>query len=177
MNPLRNLPPALLLVAAGLLFAPTTLASAEEATVVYLVRHAEKAKDIPEDPRLISAGALRATELASILRDAGVDHLHSSDLLRTRRTAEPLADRLRLPLELYNPQDLPALAEKLLATQGRHLVSGHSNTTPELVRLLGGAPGEAIDEQGEYDRLYVVVIPPGGPVTTILLRYGEPYGE
>jgi hypothetical protein len=29
------------------------------------------------------------------------------------------------------------------------LVAGHSDTTPELVELLGGEPGTAIDESGD----------------------------
>jgi hypothetical protein len=51
-------------------------------------------------------------------------------------------------------------------------VVGHSDTTPELVGLLGGDPGAPIDEPTEYDRLYVVTLGPDGTVTTVLLRYG-----
>ena len=36
----------------------------------------------------------------------------------------------------------------------RHLVVGHSNTTPPLVELFGGDAGPPIDEASEYDRLY-----------------------
>jgi hypothetical protein len=39
--------------------------------------------------------------------------------------------------------------------------------------MLGGEPGPAVDERGEYDRLYVVTVGPDGTVTTTLLRYGE----
>jgi len=48
------------------------------------------------------------------------------------------------------------MAAKLKATPGRHLVVGHSNTTPQLTELLGGDGGEPIVEATEYDRLYVV---------------------
>lgn len=49
---------------------------------------------------------------------------------------------------------------------------GHSNTTPELVSILGGEPGPPIDEASEYDRLYVLVPAPEGDTVTIRQRYG-----
>ncbi len=155
--------------AAVLLAASNT--DAEPRTVVYLVRHAEKMLDAGSDPPLTRQGLEHAAALAEILEDARITHIHSSDLLRTRRTAQPLADRLGLPISTYDPRDLGALVTKLRSTPGRHLVSGHSNTTPEVVRLLGGAPGEEIDEPTEYDRLYIVVLEEDGSATTILLRY------
>ena len=64
----------------------------------------------------------------------------------------------------------PELAAALLSSPGRHLVVGHSNTTPELVGLLGGDPSSPIPED-EYDRLYVVRHQPGSDATTLLLRF------
>ena len=61
-------------------------------------------------------------------------------------------------------------------TGGRHLVVGHSNTTPSVVELLGGDPGSKI-EKTEYDRLYIVTIGADGAVSTLLIRYGAPYVE
>ena len=142
--------------------------------VVYLVRHAERAEDGTNDPPISQAGEARAQELAFILEDAGIDHVHSTDLQRTRQTGAPLVEAAGLAVQVYDPSDLPAFAAALKATAGRHLVLGHSNTTPDLVAALGGDPGDPIDES-EYDRLYVVVIPARGPVSTVLLRYGAPY--
>jgi len=56
---------------------------------------------------------------------------------------------------------------------GRHLVLGHSNTTPQLVEALGGEPGAPIEEM-EYDRLYIVTLM-DGRTSTVLLRFGSPY--
>jgi hypothetical protein len=42
-----------------------------------------------------------------------------------------------------------------------------------MVARLGGKPYGAIDEKGEYDRLYVVTVDASGEATTVLLRYGE----
>jgi len=139
---------------------------------VYLVRHAEKLL-VKDDPGLTEWGHKRAETLAEILRDADVKHIHSSDYIRTRDTAAPLAERLGLDVQLYDPSDLPALADKLKSMGGVHLVVGHSNTTPPLVDLLGGDGGEPINEASEYDRLYVV-IRKDGKLTSQLIRYGPP---
>ena len=148
--------------------------TAEEPLVVFLVRHAEKV-DEGEDPELNAAGRERAGVLAGILRDAGIGHVHSSDFIRTRNTASPTAAVFGLELEIYDPGDLVSLVEHLRATGGRHLVVGHSNTTPGVVELLGGTPGSEIDEPGEFDWLYVVTISAGGEASTVLMRYGDPF--
>jgi phosphohistidine phosphatase SixA len=140
--------------------------------VVFLVRHAEKV-DSSRDPELSGAGTKRALELTNLLRDAGIDHVLSSDFKRTRSTATPLAEALGLEVGLYDPRDLPALVARLRADGGRHLVVGHSNTTPAAVELLGGEPGAEIDEADEYDRLYILTIATSGEVSTVVLRYGE----
>lgn len=139
--------------------------------VVFLVRHAEKASD-GSDPGLTPEGLRRAEQLAEVLRGAGIDRVHSTDYRRTRMTAEPTARLLEREVELYDPRALPTLVVRLHEAGGRHLVVGHSNTTPALVSLLGGEPGEPIDEEREYDRLYVVRVGEEAPVETILLRYG-----
>ena len=149
------------------------LAAAASDSVYFLVRHAEKADD-GHDPSLSPAGEFRARELADLLRDAGIDRVHSSDFIRTRDTAAPIAERLGLVTELYDPGHLPVLAERLQSSPGRHLVIGHSNTTPRLAELLGGDPGVPIDEEHEYDRLYVLKRGGDGAVITVLLRYGTP---
>jgi phosphohistidine phosphatase SixA len=142
----------------------------------FLVRHAEKA-DQSEDPPLTEEGRARAEGLARMLRDAGVDRVYSSDFERTRDTAAPLAGGLGLEVELYDPNALADLAQALLASPGRHLVVGHSNTTPELAGLLGGDPGPPIPED-EYDRLYVLLHRPGQGTSTIVLRLAPgPDGE
>jgi phosphohistidine phosphatase SixA len=147
------------------------------ATVVYLVRHAEKAsggKDGDKDPGLTEAGRARALALARTLGDAGIGAIHSTDFKRTRQTAAPLAERLGIAVRTYDWDELQALSAAMRAAGGRHLVVGHSDTTPELVGLLGGEPGPAIDEPSEYDRLYIVTIGPDGAVASVMLRYGAP---
>lgn len=163
---------------------PCRLAAQNE-TLVFLVRHAERADDGPaenrmamdphmaEDPPLSVAGAERAALLAEMLSDAGITHIHSTDYRRTRETAEPTAYAAGIDIALYNAADLAGFAEELSSTPGRHLVVGHSNTTTALVEALGGDPGVPI-ESLEYDRLYLVSFSDAGP-RTILLRFGAAF--
>jgi broad specificity phosphatase PhoE len=147
--------------------------SASEDTVVFLVRHAEKTAD-KDDPGLTADGRERSLQLANLLKDARIDHIHSTDYKRTRETAAPFAEMTGLDIEFYTWDDPPGLAQSLKHDRKRHLVVGHSNTTTELVTLLGGEPGTEIDHSGENDRLYIVTISSNG-VTTVLIRFGSAY--
>jgi phosphohistidine phosphatase SixA len=163
---------ALLVVAA--LAAPAPALAQADATVVYLVRHAERAEDGTNDPPLSEAGRARAELLGSMLRDARLTRIHTTDFKRTRSTGAPVAQASGLEMELYDPRDLEGFARELRASPGRHLVLGHSNTTPGLVAALGGDPWTPIDEM-EYDRLYIVTLTDEG-ASTVLLRFGTLYG-
>lgn len=142
---------------------------ASDTVVVYLVRHAEKADD-SRDPPLSETGKARAAELARLLTDGGVTHVWSTDFDRTRSTGRPVAVAKGLEVRFYDAGDLQGFATQLAATPGRHLVVGHSNTTPALVRALGGNPGNLMADS-EYDRLYVVTLS-GAIRTTVQLRWG-----
>ena len=144
---------------------------AESDTVYYLVRHAEKTIE-KSDPALTPVGKKRAQDLAARLKGVPLTAIYSSDYIRTRDTAAPIAAATGLEVKLYNPRDLEGFAEMLLAENGHILVVGHSNTTPPLSALLGGPEGEPIVEATEYDRLYVVERT-GVVVGGIIERYGD----
>lgn len=158
----------------GATIIPSTGLAAADSTLVFLVRHAEKV-DETRDPELSEAGKQRSRDLAGVLRDAGIQRIHSTDFIRTRDTAVPLAKVLGLKIELYDWEDPAEFARSLKKDRGRHLVVGHSNTTPELVELLGGDPGTEIDHAGEHDRLYILSIDSRGKVSSVLIRYGTPF--
>lgn len=138
---------------------------------VFLVRHAEKLTD-SSDPALSERGEQRALALARLLGQADIKHVHSTDFVRTRATAQPLAAKLAVEVNIYDHRDLAALADQVRKSGGRHVIVGHSNTTPAVVNLLGGTPGADINEESEYDRLYLVTIDAQGNVSTVVLRYG-----
>ena len=165
---------AFLWLVVALVSAPAAVAAQAEPVVVYLARHAERAEDGTNDPPISEAGWARSRLLAEMLRDAGLTHIHSTDYKRTRSTGEPTAGATGLAITSYDPSDLAAAAARLAATPGRHLVLGHSNTTPGFVEALGGDPGPPIEEF-EYDRLYIVTLF-GGSVSSVLVRFGEMFG-
>ncbi len=142
---------------------------ADDAVTVFLVRHAERLDDSPNSP-LNDVGRERVERLRAIVADVDFTHVHSTNLTRTLDTAGPIAEDDGVEIAIYSPGELAELAETIRATPGRHLVSGHSNTTPQLAEALGGEPHGPIDLM-EYDRLYIIVIQPGQPAVTTLLRF------
>ncbi len=143
--------------------------SARADTVLVLVRHGEKV-DESRDADLNAAGRARAEALAAMLKDAGIEAVYTTDYIRTRETARPMAELISKPIEVYDGDKLEAFARDLRARGARALVVGHSDTTPELVQLLGGVRGSPIAPD-EYDRMYVLTLSADGKTSTTLLRF------
>ncbi|MCW8878004.1 MAG: histidine phosphatase family protein [Kangiellaceae bacterium] len=145
-----------------------TLSFAVGAQNIYLVRHAEKAKDGTKDPALTKTGNQRAKNIAKMLKGEKLKYVYSTDYKRTQQTAEPTAKVNGLVIKSYNPRELAKFAEQVKSMQGDMLIVGHSNTTPALVHLLGGDANGDIDDS-EYDRIYHLQVA-DGKVTTRLNR-------
>ncbi len=124
---------------------------------LYLIRHAEKQAGGSRDPALTEIGKNRSEQLTVWFQDKNITEIWSSDYKRTRDTAKPLATGLGLDLSIYDPRNLPDLVKKLLYNQRTALIAGHSNTTPELARLLCDCFIEDMDES-EHDRMIVISI-------------------
>ena len=150
-------------------------------TTIIFVRHAEKALEPADDPGLTEAGRRRVAELTRQLVDAdviaGVDAIYSTPFRRTLETAEPLASRLGLEIQQYDPADNEAVLERILKNhKGRIiLVVAHSNTLPSLIADLGASKKVPPIADDEYDNIYIISIPWFGKTKTIRLRFGEPY--
>ena len=163
------------LIAAGLsnggAQAPTTAA-----TTVILVRHAEKVSTPPADPPLSPAGEMRSRALLAALRDAGVSAIITTQFLRTKATAAPLAAALGIAPEVVTASGATH-AQDVAAAVRRHagqtvLVVGHSNTVPAIIAALGAPEPPPICDES-YDNLYIVTIPAAGPSRLIQASYGE----
>ncbi len=154
-------------------------------TTVFLVRHAEKASDPGQDPPLSEAGKQRAEALARLLQNAGVKGIYTSQFQRTKLTAEPLAKRLGItvgavPLSVKpsNPREVTdesirELTKKVEAHAGEAvLIVGHSNSVPDVIRMLGGDSVPKIDES-KFDDLFVVTVYAGGRAKVVQLKYGS----
>ena len=122
----------------------------------YFVRHFEKQQGA--NPELTDVGNKRASQLAEFFADIPLSQVYSSDYKRTQQTAAPVAEKLGLAIQLYDPRKLPELA-KTLRMNSDVLVVGHSNTTPELITLMGGAT--PVMTESDYGQLFLVRVSEG----------------
>lgn len=152
-------------------------------TTVFLVRHAEKSTTPANDPTLLETGQKRAEELAYILGKSGIKAIYTSQFLRTKQTAEPLAKQLGLtsqtiPIKLnanseISPESIKEIVEQIYKNAGDNaLIVGHSNTVPDVIKALGGDIVPTIDEK-EFDNLFVVTVYGRGKAKVTNLKYGQ----
>lgn len=141
------------------------------AQTIFIVRHAERTGE--PDPPLNADGQRRADALARALADAGVHYFYTSDQVRARQTAEPLARRMGRKVETVAQEDLAGLIERVRATAHPDrptLVVGHRESVRRIVTALGG-PELAALRSDEHDRLIVLTMLPGGKASVATLRY------
>lgn len=134
-----------------------------KATTYYIVRHAEKessttmsSTSMPGDVPLSEAGKQRAQALKDLLQKENIKHVFSTNYIRTKSTAQPLADAIQVPVEIYDPKDQQFIS-KLKSLNGNTLIVGHSNTVDDLVNELIGKKeinGDLADS--EYGDLFIV---------------------
>jgi phosphohistidine phosphatase SixA len=164
---------------------PLTLDDNFKVITVFLARHGEKEATPPEDPPLTAAGQERAQTLMRTLAGVGIKTIYTSQFLRTRHTAEPLAKQLGInvtPLIIKmddkNPrkisdQSYDEVVNKVYERAGESvLIVGHSNTLPEIIKRLGGDMMPNIDDK-EFDDLFVVTIYAKGKAKVLRLKYGS----
>jgi len=169
-RPLRILLPLVLALTAA---APSSQAPA---TVVILVRHAERAPG-SGDPPISETGQARARALAEVGKVAGVQVIITTQFQRTKQTAGALAEALGITMATVGTQsDVAKHIADVAAAVKQHagktvLVVGHSNTIPAIVGALGG-PKLADLCETEYDNLFTMVLDTGGGVRTIRGKFG-----
>ena len=151
---------------------------------VFLIRHAERADEPRQDPPLTASGVARSQTLARLLGNAGVKAIFTSQFTRTKQTAEPLATKLGLTVTPFtlklNPSNPRQIAEestaevtnKILERAGQSvLVVGHSNSIPDVIKMLGGDVVPTIDER-KFDDLFIVTVYAKGKAKVVQLKYG-----
>jgi phosphohistidine phosphatase SixA len=146
-------------------------------TTVYLARHAEKV-DESDSTDLSIVGRMRATALADTLANSYVNMVLTTPYRRTRQTAEPLAQRLGLPIGTYPAAPIGAGVNQINRIRNKTvLVIGHSNTILELARGLGAAPTLTTIQGTDFDNLLQLRIrrtPFGRSVQLRETTYGQP---
>lgn len=143
-----------------------------EGTTVILIRHAERvAAPGNDDPHLSAAGKKRAKLLLHVLSQANISAIYTSEKIRTKETAQPLADELGL--SPINTLDVQGIKKDILLNHAGKtvLVVGHTNTVPEVIQLLGDTSGHEIDDE-EFDNMFVATVLGQSKVRVTRLKYG-----
>ena len=146
-------------------------------TTLFLVRHAEKALVPGSDPPLSAEGLMRAQALAHVLKNAGIDAIFATEYQRTQQTVGPTADAYGLTPVDHPSSDTEGLIDQIFNDhKGEEvLVSGHSNTLPEMLQELGIQPAPGIPDE-VYDNLFIVRVRHGlfQQTRLIHLKFGNP---
>lgn len=168
-HPLRIFTLFAVLVVAG---AHDAFAAPPAPVTIILVRHAERVSNDGDLP-LSEAGRERAALLARMLGHSGITHVFTSEMIRTRETAAPLAAHRGL-----SPVTVPVAQADLLVTRLNELPPGavalvvnHGGPIPRIIEKLGATAPAAIGEN-EFDRLFVVTRL-ADRASVVELRYGK----
>jgi phosphohistidine phosphatase SixA len=173
MSPAWRWRAAAVLIAAGVTGAAAMIVN-EPATVVLLVRHAEKAAEPVSDPPLTEAGQQRAAALARVAKHAGVTAIYATQYRRTQQTVKPVAAESGIVPRTLKASEVDELVSELQSLRGATiLVAGHTNTLPRIVEKLGGGHVAPIPES-DYGNLFVVVIRKWSGARVVRLHYGDP---
>lgn len=158
-----------------------TTASAQS-TLVFLVRHGEKAAQPANNLPLSPEGEARARALADVLANAGVTVVLSTPYERTLGTVRPLATKLGITVDTVGiGGGIPAYAQAVAAAVKQHpgkaiVVVGHSNTIMHVAAALG-APSLPDLCDGDYDQIITLQLQPSGPPRMAHSRFGAPASD
>jgi len=150
-------------------------------TTVIFARYANLMPGNDANPGLSAAGRRRAEELARVLGDvdvvAGVDAIFATQFRKSQETADPIARKLELPVQVVEASNVRGLADMILQEyKGKIvLVITDSDALPQLIRRFQGSKKLPPMSDEEHDNLYIVSIPWYGKVKTLRLKFGVPY--
>mgnify|MGYP003342343664 FL=1 len=135
---------------------------------VYLFRHAEKQIIKGEkNPELTIEGFARSDALAEALKDVQNGVIYSSEFKRTQQTVNPLASVWNTNVKIHTAHDPEGQIERALSHCGKTvIISGHSNTLPNLIGLFG-IVNEIIISDDQYGDLFQIQWKDGKPVLTV----------
>lgn len=140
--------------------------------IFYVIRHADRTNEPPEDPLLSEAGVARAEALARTLGGGGLTGIFVSNTRRSHDTVGPLVNEIGLVPHEYSADDPYGAAKAALEFGGPvALIVGHGDTVARIIEGLGVSP---LPELGyvQYDDLFVVARSASGRATWSQLNYG-----
>lgn len=148
----------------------------DDSTIVWvLVKHAEVQPTGGSNPLLSADGQIRANELARILQNIVLSAIYSTNLSRTLGTANPTSIEQGIPIDIYTGFDMPGFEEQVVEQHKGQtiLVSGHSDTTPDLLNILTNSNDYALFPENGFDRLFFVSVNSLGEASVFQMEYGE----
>ena len=139
-------------------------AAGEEPAAIYIVRHAEKAINVPgflfndTATPLTDEGMQRALDLRDRLRDVELAAVFSTQTVRTFETAAPTAAAAKLKITPYQSlSDTLIDAWKANLAAGRSiLIVSHSGMVEAIVKKLTGHDVAPPLDGDDYDNLFIV---------------------
>lgn len=128
-------------------------------TTFFVVRHAEKetTATMTNDVPLSLQGKQRAEALKDLLLKKNIRFIYATNYIRTKSTAQPLAEAIKIPIQIYDVHDTNFVSKIKNNNAGNVLIVGHSNTVDDIVNQLEGKiviPADLPDS--EYGDLFVV---------------------
>jgi len=107
-------------------------------TIFYLIRHAEKDRSNPNDqnPNLTMKGMDRARHWKKYFDSIPLNSIYTTSYKRTKQTIAPISKAKKIKPKIYSPNKIN-IQDFIETNYGKNvLISGHSNTTPNMVNRL-----------------------------------------
>ena len=148
-------------------------AQEKKITTFILVRHAEKVADGSKDPELSEVGKARAQRLSELLHKQEIAAIYSTNYKRTMNTVTPLAEKLGMKIQSYEPFKEDVIVKMIAENQGKTIVVvGHSNNVPWIANLLLGTKQFGDYDESYYENVLIVnVVEKGVYATTLQIKY------
>lgn len=144
---------------------------------VYIVRHAEKSDDPPNDPHLTYAGGRRAEALATLLNDKRIKAIYSTQTNRTIETAMPFSQSSGIPIQYYKNDTLAKFLYRVLDSGNNTLIVGHSNS---VIRMIDDLQLKHVIREipdNDYDNLFIIQLKRKTPAGYKMKLHETVYGE
>lgn len=161
-----------LLLTSLLIILVSTVFSQVQTTFV-LVRHSEKADDGTKNPPLNEQGKERSQNLADLLNNQEITALYSTPFKRTQETLQPIAELKNVEVQSYDPFAKASWLSSLISKHegGTVVISGHSNTIPNLANALLGKETFSQFDESDYSNLIMITTEKVGSGTLIWLKF------
>jgi phosphohistidine phosphatase SixA len=145
--------------------------SAQSATTVILVRHADVGEGAEGEPILTDVGVYRSKALAGWLSRSKLSRIYVSDYPPTEMTAAPVAEATGADVVKIPAENIETLVEAVGRLRDEHvLIVWEKDTLPDIVKALSGA--QVVIEEQDHSGLYVVTDSVLTRARLLELRYG-----